>query len=143
MAASRAIAINVGQPAAFRMQRAARPLHRPAMPQYMPATPVPRPAGHPQAVRAQAMRAPAVRPPMAWLPTAIFILKLIASGLAGATITLALWPSDRAPVDLAIAPTRIDTARPPRRISRKAKSTAARRNLRSRSFATARGRPRC
>ena len=43
--------------------------------------------------------APAVHPPMAWLPTAIFLLKLIASGLAGATITLAFWPSDRAPVD--------------------------------------------
>ena len=97
MAASRAIAINVGQPSAFRMQRAARPLHRPAMPQYMPAAPAPRPAGHPQAVRAQAMRAPTVRPQMAWLPTGIFILKLIASGLAGATITLAFWPSDRTP----------------------------------------------
>lgn len=34
---------------------------------------------------------------MPWLPTAIFSLKLVASGLAGATITMAFWPNDRLP----------------------------------------------
>ena len=38
---------------------------------------------------------PAAQPQMAWLPTGIFALKLIASVLAGATITLAFWPSSR------------------------------------------------
>lgn len=35
---------------------------------------------------------------MALLPTGIFALKLISSALAGATVTLALWPADRNPV---------------------------------------------
>jgi hypothetical protein len=45
---------------------------------------------------------------MAWLPTAIFVLKLISSALAGATITLALWPNERKPV----APQSIDSSIP-------------------------------
>src|SRR5262245_7182948 len=83
MIALRAIAVNVARPAAFRMQRPARPFRRSAMPLYVPAGASPRPQARKQ---------------MAWLPTAIFSLKLVASGLAGATITLAMWPSDRQPV---------------------------------------------
>jgi hypothetical protein len=45
---------------------------------------------------------------LAWLPAGIFALKLIASALAGATITLALWPSDTKP----LAPQAIESSRP-------------------------------
>ena len=38
---------------------------------------------------------PAAQPQMAWLTTGIFSLKLMASVLAGATITLAFWPNSR------------------------------------------------
>ncbi len=69
------------------------------MPAYAPAGPDRRPTVRQQMVHPQAVHATAARPQMAWLPAGIFLLKLIASGLAGATITLAFWPSDRAPVD--------------------------------------------
>lgn len=81
MVAIRAMAVSIGRPAAFRMQRPARPLHRPAMPLYVPAA-----RRQPQS---------AAQPQMAWLSTGIFALKLMASLLAGATITLAFWPSNR------------------------------------------------
>ena len=61
---------------------------------------------------------------LAWLPAGIFALKLIASALAGATITLALWPADRKPV----APQTIESVRAPsrrRRTARTAGSTPA------------------
>ena len=54
------------------------------MPLYVPAT-----GRQPQ---------PAAQPQMAWLATGIFALKLMASLLAGATITLAIWPNNRAAV---------------------------------------------
>ena len=54
-----------------------------------------------------AVRRAMAQPRMAWLPTAIFALKLVASALAGATITLALWPADHKPV----APQTIETSR--------------------------------
>ena len=59
------------------MQRPARPLHRPAMP----------------------LRRPVVRQQTrSLLPAAIFVLKLVAAALAGATATLVLWQDDRKPV---------------------------------------------
>ncbi len=67
MIASRAIAVCVGHPAAMRLQQ---------------------PALRRAASRQQAG---------SFLPTAIFVLKLVACLLAGATITLVLWPEHRKP----------------------------------------------
>jgi hypothetical protein len=86
------MAFRFARPVAPRLQRPARPLHRPAMPLYVPPNPAQRTVAQPQ---------------MAWLPAGIFALKLVASALAGATITLALWPADRKPV----APQTIETSR--------------------------------
>ena len=52
------------------------------MPLYVPSAPTQRTVAQPQ---------------LAWLPAGIFALKLVASALAGATITLALWPADQKP----------------------------------------------
>jgi hypothetical protein len=57
---------------------------------------------------AAADRRAVAQPQLAWLPAGIFALKLVASALAGATITLALWPADKKPV----APQSIESSRP-------------------------------
>ena len=63
MIALRAMAVRIARPAAPRMQRPARPLHRPAMPLYV----LPAAAGQRAAWRSRTL---------AWLPAAIFALKL-------------------------------------------------------------------
>jgi hypothetical protein len=68
MGVGRAIALNVGRPAAMTLQRPG--LYLPTMPAWRVA---PRQQG--------------------FLPIAIIALKVIASGLAGATVTVMLWPS--------------------------------------------------
>jgi hypothetical protein len=84
MIASRAIAVSIAHPAAVRLQRPARPMQRPARPLHRPAMPLRRP------VSGQQTRS--------LLPAAIFVLKLVAAALAGATATLVLWQDDRKPV---------------------------------------------
>lgn len=73
------------------------------MPLYIPQGSARRAAAQPQA-QPQAV----TKPQIAWLPATIFGLKLISSALAGATITLAFWPSDRKPV----SPPPIEASRP-------------------------------
>jgi hypothetical protein len=76
MIASRAIAVHAGHPAATRLSPPARPLYLP--------TPLPRqPIIRRVASRAQLR---------VLLPSVIVALKLIAGALAGATITIVLWP---------------------------------------------------
>ena len=83
MVANVAIAVNR---APERLQRQPRPVVRaPARPTHR-LLPAPR----------QLARQPAAT----WLPTAIFALKLAASALAGATVTMLLWPSERKLSDL-------------------------------------------
>src|SRR5262245_60465362 len=66
-----------GRSAAARLQQSARPFHRPAL----------------------SVRSAAARPQAAWLlATGLFALKLLASVLAGAAITMVLWPDSRKPV---------------------------------------------
>ena len=84
MVASRAIAVSIRHPAAVRLQQPARPMQRPARPLHRPAMPLRRPV-----VRQQTR---------SLLPAAIFVLKLVAAALAGATATLVLWQDDRKPV---------------------------------------------
>ena len=84
MIASRAIAVSIAHPAAVRLQRPARPMQRPARPLHRPAMPLRRPVSRQQT--------------RSLLPAAIFVLKLVAAALAGATATLVLWQDDRKPV---------------------------------------------
>lgn len=88
MIASQAMALRAARPTVPRMQQPLRPLHRPATTLYVPQTH----RRQPTAPRAVA------QPQLAWLPAGIFALKLVASAIAGATITLALWPADNKPV---------------------------------------------
>src|SRR5262245_41412925 len=92
MIASQAIAVRVPRPAATRPSPPPRPLHRPApvaaqLPNNRPAL----------ALAASLPLASLARLPgnKALLPAAVFTLKLLASALAGTTVTLLLLPDAR------------------------------------------------
>src|SRR5262245_37328505 len=89
MIANRAIALAHARPGMVPLRPAEIPVPRPARPPlYVPAgTTLPRGVAH-----------RCLRPQTQWLPVAILGLKLAASVLAGATITLAFWPNDSKPV---------------------------------------------
>ena len=114
MIASRAIAVSVGHPAAVRLQRPGKTIaRRPARPLHRPAMPLRRPVSR--------------RQTRSLLPAAIFVLKLVAAALAGATATLVLWQDDRKPVaQYSLESDRLATAVHPGR--RRAPPIAARRS---------------